>query len=70
VLKKDLCRGEILVLGCGTGLLLDYVQKKADDYFGIDISTNMLNEMRAKHSQAHIEKMDIKDISTRLKGQH
>lgn len=43
-------RGAVLDVGCGTGLLLDYV--KPDHYLGIDPSRKMLDVMARRHPEA------------------
>lgn len=41
--------GTILDIGCGTGLLLDLINIRHEDYFGIDASGEMLRIFRQKH---------------------
>lgn len=61
--KENIHTGKVLDLGCGTGLFLDYIDKPNDEYYGIDISNNMLNKMKNKHPESNCEKMNISDIS-------
>lgn len=42
--------GDVLDVGCGSGLLLDYL--KPDNYLGIDPSRAMLDLLSARHPQA------------------
>jgi len=46
---KNLIEGKVLDVGCGTGLLLDYIKIPPHNYYGIDISPNMLNILKRKH---------------------
>ena len=39
----------LLDVGCGTGLMLDYLKVRPDNYVGIDISTGMTRELAARH---------------------
>lgn len=39
---------KVLDMGCGTGLLLELVNIKKDDYCGIDISKGMINKAQSK----------------------
>lgn len=39
---------DVLEVGCGTGLILDRVARKADSAFGIDISAGMLHKAEAR----------------------
>lgn len=60
--KENIHEGNVLDLGCGTGLFLDYIPKDKSQYYGIDISSNMLNKMKEKHPGANAVKMNITDI--------
>lgn len=46
----DLSHASVLDVGCGTGLLLDYATPQR--YLGIDPSSAMLDQLRAKHPEA------------------
>jgi ubiquinone/menaquinone biosynthesis C-methylase UbiE len=53
ILNKKLLQGDLFLdLGCGTGLLLDFLKKNEIDmnffYFGIDISIGMLKNFNKK----------------------
>jgi 2-polyprenyl-3-methyl-5-hydroxy-6-metoxy-1,4-benzoquinol methylase len=47
----DISGKRVLDVGCGTGLLVDYLEHKVRpaDYVGIDPSKNMLNVFKSKH---------------------
>lgn len=53
----------LLDVGCGVGLLLDYIKDHANEnnynYTGLDISANMVNEARRRHSEAEFVTRDI-----------
>jgi len=53
--------GELLDLGCGTGLLLDYLQPRS--YTGIDISEGMLSIARGKHPSHLFMREDMQSLS-------
>lgn len=44
--------GDVLDIGCGTGLFLDHV--KPEGYLGIDPSAGMLERLKAKHPAAEV----------------
>jgi len=46
--------GRILDLGCGTGLLLDDLSKRADIVVGIDASEKMLGAAKARKARAEL----------------
>lgn len=63
---KDLAEGKqisILDLGCGAGLLLEYLQKnnldKTLNYYGIDISEKMISAAKLKFPNESFEVQDI-----------
>lgn len=41
--------GTLLDIGCGTGLLLDYVKVRPSNYFGVDPSEGMLARLLERH---------------------
>ncbi len=53
--------------GCGTGLLLDYLDIKPENYLGWDISETMVNEARKKHPNHTFE---VKDIHEQTKQKY
>lgn len=48
ILEQDCARGDVLDLGCGTGLFLEYIPKDPRNYIGIDPSLQMLQRAQAK----------------------
>lgn len=48
-LLKDVVKGKTLDIGCGTGILLDYLE--VPDYYGIDPSREMLWKLDQKHPE-------------------
>lgn len=50
IISKMDIKGRVLDIGCGTGLLLDYV--KPQEYIGIDPSRDMLVRLQAKRPEA------------------
>lgn len=55
---RELLSGSVLDVGCGTGLLLDYVPA-IPHYVGIDPSAGMLAKARAKHPDATFEQATL-----------
>ena len=57
-------RGNILDIGCGTGLLIDCANINSNEYTGIDPSENMLNIAKLKHKEYNFvcEKMENTEI--------
>lgn len=51
--------GSVLDIGCGTGLLADYISPEAD-YRGIDLNERLLNY--ANNKGLKVEKMDCRDM--------
>lgn len=49
----------VLDLGCGTGVLIPYVNKNGGKYIGIDISQNMIDEVKKEYS----ELIESKEVS-------
>lgn len=48
---KPFINGQILDIGCGTGLLIDYLNIPVENYTGIDVSIKMLEVFRKKHPE-------------------
>lgn len=59
--------GNILDIGCGTGLFLDYNESAYNRYFGIDMSANMIKEFRKKHVGVPALTTSVKDFYTHAK---
>lgn len=57
--------GSILDIGCGTGLLLDYI--RPERYVGIDPSRGMLARLREKHPDAEVVATAFESFFTREK---
>jgi SAM-dependent methyltransferase len=58
----DLKDAKILDFGCGTGYLLDFMQKEYafnGEYVGYDIARGMVTEAAAKHPNGRFERRDI-----------
>lgn len=55
-------KGSVLDVGCGTGLLLDYM--KVEKYIGTDVSNGMLNVFRDKHPEVELYNTTVKDFFT------
>lgn len=68
-LLKDVSNKKIVDLGCGTGILLPHVIHNGGEYIGIDISDNMMVELKKHYSDLIEEEKiklvlgDIRDIS-------
>lgn len=57
-------KGNILDMGCGTGLFLEYMQDVLPtEYLGIDISENMLQKAQQKFPQHQFKRADMQDTS-------
>lgn len=60
-LVGDLSQANVLDIGCGTGLLLDYLHPA--HYVGIDPSLAMLDQLRAKHPQREALACSLEEYS-------
>lgn len=68
-LLEDIEPGNILDIGCGPGIMVDYLARKGFKVYGVDISEEMIGQCKAKFSgtgSAHfsvgkIEKLDFPD---------
>lgn len=54
----------ILDIGCGTGLLLDYIDCTKSCYTGIDVSIGMLNRLKEKHNGYNPKCISFEDYYT------
>lgn len=53
---------KILDVGCGNGRLLEVLQNKNIDYYGLDFSTNLIEKAKEKHSQANFRIANITEL--------
>ncbi len=60
-------QNKVLDIGCGTGLLLDYV--RPDQYVGIDISAKMLEMARKKHPSGEFYEIDMFEFLSKQKSE-
>lgn len=58
-LLKRHVRTPVLDLGCGTGLFLDHMPMHHDQYQGVDISPQMLEQLMVKHPTAEAMLGDV-----------
>ena len=56
------CKGKILDLGCGSGLLGAALKNDENEIFGVDISEKMLQAAEQKHSYAKLINAEICDF--------
>lgn len=62
-------RGKVLDIGCGPGIMVDHLINKGFEFFGVDISREMINECKRKFghiksahfSVGNIEKLQFSD---------
>lgn len=47
-LISKVLHGDILDVGCGTGLMLEYIKIRKEKYLGVDISAGMIDKMATK----------------------
>lgn len=60
---------KVLDLGCGTGLLLEYVYQQPNRYLGVDVSAKMLKRFRRKFPLHEVHQLDVQeDIPRRMVG--
>jgi SAM-dependent methyltransferase len=59
----DEFRGRVLELGCGAGRLTGYLAELASEAYGIDLSSAMIAESRARYPQATFIEGDIRNLS-------
>lgn len=57
----------ILDIGCGTGILLDYIEIDSSQYFGIDPSESMLHVFRKKHPEYEVQKTLFENFQSHRK---
>lgn len=60
--RRHLPRGALLDIGCGTGILLDYLRREAgiapSRYTGIDLAQTAVEQAAARHPDAHFAQCD------------
>ena len=49
ILNRVKPKGKVLDIGCGTGLLFDYIERSSDYIIGLDISLNMLRMVKGNY---------------------
>ncbi len=62
-------RGNILDLGCGTGLLAQKLKTTHNNFVGVDLSAEMLQKARAKNVYQKLEQADIVNYLQQHKGE-
>ena len=61
--------GNILDLGCGTGLLAERLKSSHNSFVGVDLSQEMLQKAREKNVYHKLEQADIADYLQQHKGE-
>jgi 2-polyprenyl-3-methyl-5-hydroxy-6-metoxy-1,4-benzoquinol methylase len=60
--QRHLPRGALLDIGCGTGILLDHLQREAgmqpERYHGIDLAQTAVEQAASSHPRAHFAQCD------------
>jgi ubiquinone/menaquinone biosynthesis C-methylase UbiE len=56
-------KGKILDVGCGNGIITNYLFSKNQNTIGVDISSKMLNEAKKKYPKIKFKKMDMKALN-------
>jgi len=59
ILDRVPVAGQILDIGCGTGLLLDGKSIQPENYYGIDPSRAMLEQLHAKHPRFRVRTLNV-----------
>ena len=63
---KDFANRNVLDFGCGNGRLFDLVKNSNIEYYGVDVSENLINLAKEKYQdfpQAHFSKISSREIS-------
>jgi len=63
LLTEHLKQGSVVDLGCGTGALLEHLNINPKDYLGLDFSSKMLYQARAKFPNYRFREQDIREIN-------
>jgi len=66
---KNLKKGNVLELCCGTGRFASYLFKKGFNYTGVDFSVGMLSKAKAKNKECNVRfiRSDVKDLRKKIK---
>jgi ubiquinone/menaquinone biosynthesis C-methylase UbiE len=68
---KKYSEGNVLDYGCGNGRLLELIDDKEIEYYGVDISENLINLAKEKYRdfpQVHFQKIKAQETSLPFSG--
>ena len=60
---RELLRGSVLELGCGSGRLTQHLCELAERVHGVDVSAAMVAHCRASYPQAEFTQGDLRDLA-------